>query len=115
MRLLRACVNAAFIVGWSVPCPAGDTHVIYAPPWKFGNEVPLRAHLGSASYRIKLEPGGNIPTEVIGEVVYEGTDGKEVRQTFRKSIQFRTGNVIAQPKLKLKAVPTGVQVKVIVN
>ena len=94
---------------------AADQEKLYAPPLKWGPSVALRAHLGRATYTIKLEQVGNVPTKVVGEVAYVDEKGKEVVKEFTDSITFKTGDVVAQPKLRVNAVPTGTFVNATVN
>ncbi len=86
---------------------AQDVHSVYAPPLAWGKGERLRAHLGPATYTVTVAPVGNVPTQVVGRISYVGPDGRVVVKPFTDRITFRTGNAVAQPVLKLKAVPTG--------
>jgi hypothetical protein len=90
-------------------CPA-DTYNAYAPPNAWGTPVALRAHLGAATITISYRVVGD--TVVVGEVAYFNKDGNEVKEMFNGEITIRTGNVVAQPKVRFKGIPLGSAVTV---
>jgi hypothetical protein len=86
----------------------------YAPPVVFGQWYDLPGHLGAVTYTVKYKVVGN--TVVTGEVKYFDAAGKLRTMPFSGGeVTFRTGESVAQPKIRFKGVPTGSVVRVIVG
>jgi hypothetical protein len=113
IRSLMMIVPTAAILLTSSHVCAGDVFNAYAPPGAWGAPYQIRAHIGAASYTISYNAIGN--TSVTGEVTYVAPNGQVVTEAFTGSITFRTANVVAQPTVRFKGVPTGATVQVIVR
>lgn len=114
-RLLAALGITA--VGFAGLTPARAqaqvTYHAYAPPLRWGPELPIRGHLSAATYYVKCESVGNVPTHIDILAEYIDERGQLVRRQFFGNVaNFRTGNFVGQPKLRFRATPTGCQVKV---
>lgn len=113
--MIRCCVLALLgvLLLWQ-PSYAVDQELAYAAPaGKFGPDLALRAHLGKATYTISYKAVGK--TLVLGEVDYYNEAGKLVTEPFNGTITIKTGNVVAQPKVRFKGIPTGSAVNVTVK
>jgi hypothetical protein len=111
----KSAVALAVVLLLICQAQGGDRHSVYAPPIVWGKPEMLRANLGAASYTVKLNQVGNVPTQIVGRVRYINENGEEVTKEFLGRISFRTGNFVGQPVIWLKGIPTGTHVIVEVN
>ncbi len=110
-RFFVAAIVTLATVGLSAIPLHADTFFAYAPPHVWSAQYPLKGHIGPACYEVTLRPVGK--TVVVGQVEYYSASGALVVQEFQGSITFCVGNVVAQPKIRLKGVPFGSAVTVI--
>lgn len=113
MRFFPILASMALAVVTTGAASAADYYNAQAGPNIWGEPIAVCAHLGPAPYTITYHALGN--TSVIGEVTYYDPNGCQVTREFNGVISFRTGNVVASPKVRFKGTPFSCGVKVTVS
>ncbi|MFN0017200.1 MAG: hypothetical protein ACKVP0_03010 [Pirellulaceae bacterium] len=94
-----------------------ETFDAYAPPaGVWGKHVVVANHLGAVTIKVTAKPVSGA-TLVIGEIEYfaDAKDAKPTRKEFRGSITVRTGEAVGSVKVRLKGIPTGTVVTLVVE